>query len=56
MNQADQNSAIKALTEEAEQIPKKINPKKSTPRFMIMKLLKTKDKKCLNTEKNQHIS
>lgn len=56
MNPADQKSAIKAVIQEAEQIPKKINPKKYTPRPIIMKPLKTKDRRILKAiRENQHI-
>lgn len=56
MNPADQKRAIKALIQEAEQIPKKINPKKYTLRPIIMKPLKTKDRRILKAiRENQHI-
>ena len=56
MNHADQKSTIKALIQAAEQIPKKISLKKYTPRPIIMKLLKTEDKRILKAiRENQHI-
>lgn len=38
------------------QMPSRINPKKCTPRHIIMKLLKTEDRKILKTTREkQHL-
>lgn len=45
--------AINSHIQEGEQIPNRIHPKKSMPRHIIIKLLKTKDRENLNIAKNK---
>ena len=48
---------INIQTQEAQKIQKGINPKKSMPRYSIIKLLKSQDKeKILKVFKDKHIN
>ena len=47
---------INLQIQEAEQIPKKINSKKSTPRHIMVKLLKIKNTKIVEAARNNNLS